>query len=58
MADRDLAASLNETDSNLTWEEVVQKYTEKGFQGDDLYQEIINSAQRSRSSVNKSLGIE
>lgn len=58
MADRDLAASLNKTDPNLTWEQVIQKYTEKGFQGDDLYREIVNSAQRSRTSVNKSLGIE
>lgn len=58
MSDRDLAASLNKTDPNLTWEQVVQKYTEKGFQGDDLYREIVNSAQRSRTSVNKSLGIE
>ena len=57
MADREFAASLNKTDPNLTWEQAVQKYTGKGFNGDALYQEIINAAQRSRTSVNKSLGI-
>jgi filamentous hemagglutinin len=52
------SASLYKTDPNLTWEQVVQKYSNKGFQGDALYQEIINAAQRSRTSVNQSLGIK
>lgn len=58
MADRELAASLYKTDPNLTWEQVVQKYSDKGFSGDALYQEIVNAAQRSRTSVNESLGIK
>jgi uncharacterized protein YkwD len=58
MSDRDLAASLNKADPNLTWEQVVQKYSDKGFKGDALYQEIINAAQRSRTSVNESLGLK
>ena len=58
MADRDLAASLNKSDPNLTWDQVVQKYSDKGFKGDALYQEIINATQRSRTSVNESLGIK
>lgn len=53
-----MAASLNMSDPNMTWEQVVQKYSEKGFQGDSLYQEIINAAQRSRTIVNESLGIK
>ena len=58
MADRDLAASLNKTDPNITWEQAVKKYSDKGLQGDALYNEIINAAQRSRTSVNESLGIK
>ena len=58
MADRDLAASLNKTDPNMTWEQTVKKYSDKGLQGDALYNEIINAAQRSRTSVNESLGIK
>ena len=58
MADRDLVASLNKTDPNMTWEQVVKKYSDKGLKGDALYNEIINAAQRSRTSVNESLGIK
>ncbi len=58
MADRVEAESLAKTNPNLTWEQTVQKYSDKGFNGDELWQEIINASQRSRSSVNKSLGLE
>lgn len=58
MSDRELAASLNKTDPNLTWEQVVKKYSDKGHTGDSLYQEIINFSQRSRTSVNESLGLK
>ncbi len=58
MADRKLAESLYKTDPNLTWEQVVQKQIDKGLSGDDIYKAIIESAQRSRSSVNQLLGLE
>ena len=53
MADRNLAETLYKT-----WEEVIQRQIDKGFTGDDIYKEIIASSQRSRKSVNKSLGLE
>ncbi len=58
MADRATAESLYKTDPNLTWEEIVRKQREKGLKGDDIYKAIIESSQRSRKSVNKSLGLE
>lgn len=58
MADRVTAEYLYKTDKNLTWEELIDKQKAKGFTGDDIYREIIASAQRSRKSVNKSLGLE
>ena len=57
MSDRSLANSLNRTDPNLTWSQIVQKYKAKGYSGDDLYRAIIEGSQRSRTSVNNSLGI-
>lgn len=58
MADRATAESLYKIDPNLTWEEIVRKQSEKGLEGDDIYKAIIESSQRSRKSVNKSLGLE
>ena len=58
MADRKLAESLYKTDPNRTWEEIVQRQIDKGLTGDDIYKEIIDSSQRSRKTVNKSLGLE
>ena len=58
MEDRQLAESLYATNPNLTWEQVIQKQIDKGLSGDDIYKEIIESSQRSRVSVNQSLGLE
>ena len=58
MSDRTLAESLYKTDPNWSWEMMVQKQIDKGLTGDDIYKEIIASAQRSRKAVNKSLGLE
>ena len=58
MADRATAESLYKTDPNLAWEEIVRKQRAKGLEGDDIYKAIIESSQRSRKSVNKSLGLE
>ena len=58
MADRIKAESLYKTDPNRTWEQIIQKQIDKGLSGDDIYREIIKSSQRSRKSVNNSLGLE
>jgi filamentous hemagglutinin len=58
MSDRVLAESLYKTDPNMTWEQIVNNYSNKGFSGDSLWQEIINAASRSRTSVNQQLGIK
>lgn len=58
MSDRALAESLYITDPNLTWEQIVEKQIKKGMVGDDVYRAIIESSQRSRASVNQSLGVE
>jgi hypothetical protein len=58
MSDRELAKSLNETNPNPTWEQIMQKQVDRGLSGDDIYKAIIESSQRSRPSVNKSLGLE
>jgi filamentous hemagglutinin len=56
MMDREEVARLDAEESNLTWEQVVQKYSSR-YSGDDLWREIINASQRSRVSVNKLLGV-
>jgi len=58
MANRELAESLYITDPNPTWEALIKKQRAKGLTGDDIYKAIIQSSQRSRVSVNKSLGLE
>lgn len=58
MSNRQLAERLKVTDPNLTWEQIVQKQMNKGLSGDDVYRAIIESSQRSRTSVNQSLGLE
>ncbi|WP_168123966.1 RHS repeat protein [Paenibacillus sp. HB172176] len=57
MSDRTLAQSLAKTDPNLSWEQVVQKQISKGFKGDEIWKAIIQSAQRSRKSVNDKFGL-
>lgn len=58
MSDRALADKLNVEEPNMSWDEVVEKYKKRGLEGDELYKKIIESSQKSRSSVNKSLGLE
>jgi filamentous hemagglutinin len=58
MSNRDGADALFGSNPNMTWEQVVEKYTNRGYSGDELYQEIINASQKSNAGVNSSLGIE
>ena len=64
MANRELANEITSKNPNLTWDQAVEKaknnLIKKGkvnFMLDDIFDEIINSSQRSRKSVNKELGL-
>jgi filamentous hemagglutinin len=56
MQDQDAAKLLEKANPNMTWEQVVQKYSAL-YKGDELYTQIILASQRSRDSVNQSLGL-
>ena len=58
MADRATAQKLYQEEPNLTWDQVVEKASDKGFTGNALWKEIIESSSRSRPSVNQGLGLE
>ncbi|MEO8155564.1 MAG: hypothetical protein ABI605_21055 [Rhizobacter sp.] len=58
MSDRELAAKLNLEEPNMTREQTQQKYGARGYKGDDLWNAIIDGSQKSRASVNSSLGIK
>ena len=55
MADREYAAYLNKVEPNMTWQQIVDKYSGQ-YSGDSLWNRIIEGSQSSRSSVNTSLG--
>jgi RHS repeat-associated protein len=57
MADKSEAERLYKEEPNLTWEQVVKKYSDKGFTGDDLWKKIIEGSQKSRQSVNEKLNV-
>lgn len=57
MSNRILADSLNKTDPNRTWSEIVDKYSGQGLSGDELWSKIIEKSQSSRTSVNDGLGM-
>ena len=44
MSDRATAESLYKTDPNMTWDQVVAKYTSDGLSGDSLWQAIIDAS--------------
>jgi RHS repeat-associated protein len=58
MADRAEAARLNAEEPNMTWEQVVKKYKAQGYTGDNLWNKIIESSQKSRASVNENLNVK
>ena len=64
MQDRITADRLVREEANLGWESLLNKIDEKLINRgvfnpthDQVYEEIINSSQRSRQSVNKALGL-
>jgi len=58
MEDRQLAGKLMAEEPNMTWEQVLDKYRKQGFEGDNLYNKILESSQKSRKSVNQNLGLD
>jgi hypothetical protein len=58
MADRAEAARLDIEFPNLTWEQIVQKGMDQGYEGDDLWNYIIGSSQRSNPDVDIAVGID
>jgi hypothetical protein len=57
-ADQTGAAGLDQTDPNMSWDEVVKKYQDQGFTGDDLWRRIIDKSVGSRASVDDMFGID
>ncbi len=57
MLNRTGAENLFGTKLNMTWEQLVDKYSKRGFSGDTLYEEIIKASTRSNPLVNESLGV-
>jgi len=57
MSNRNVAEQLFGTKPNMTWEQIIEKYSSQGLSGDALYQEIIKASQRSNSLVNQQFGI-
>ena len=57
MSNRAGADALLGLKPNLTWEQLVKKYSDQGYSGDALYQEIIRVSQRSNVAVNQDLGV-
>lgn len=58
MSDRVTADRLIREEPNRIWEQMVEYEHNKGINGDKIYQEIIQSSQRTRASVNEGLGVK
>jgi hypothetical protein len=58
MADRGAAARITAGNPNMTWDQVMEKYRGQGYTGNDLWNKIIDSATRSRPSVNAAAGVD
>jgi hypothetical protein len=57
MKDRVEAEYLFKTEPNMTWEGIVEKYSNQRLEGDDLWNKIIESSQKSRTSANEASGV-
>lgn len=51
MTDRKGDAHLTRDYPNLSWDKTVSKTCGGGFQGDNVFREIISSPQRSKASI-------
>jgi hypothetical protein len=61
MADRESATALytgvnsptGKAEPMLTWKDAESKARNKGYEGDDVYNYIVGSSKRSRSSIDR-----
>ncbi|MDD0976809.1 filamentous hemagglutinin N-terminal domain-containing protein [Pseudomonas fontis] len=58
MADRVTADRLTREEPNMTWQQMIDLRTGQGFKGEDIYRKILESSQRTRTEVNKLLGVQ
>ncbi|WP_334090179.1 hypothetical protein [Helicobacter typhlonius] len=58
MKDKKEAQRLDRTEREYTWDFLVKKAKDKGKKGDEIYDYIIESSQRTRVSVNRKMGIK
>jgi RHS repeat-associated protein len=58
MADRESAALLNQTDPIKPFKFYVQKYSEQGYSGENLWQRIIQGSSTPNLGVNAKFGIK
>jgi hypothetical protein len=52
------AGGLDQTDPHMTWDDVVKKYRDQGFTGDDLWHKILEKSVASRGSVDDFFGVD
>lgn len=59
MKNREEAERLNREKPNLTFEELIKhKIRDKHLEGDEVYKDIISSAEKTNEKVNKKFGLE
>ncbi|WP_309475864.1 PAAR domain-containing protein [Pseudomonas sp. B21-015] len=58
MSDRISADRLTREEPNMTWPQMIDYRKSQGLSGDEIYQSILESSQRTRVEVNKRLGVE
>jgi len=57
MTDQKLAEYLRKNDKNYSWDQFVKRTEDKGYQGNGIWREIIESSMRSRQEANDELGV-
>lgn len=57
MKDKKLAKDLDANNCNLPFEYYESKYLSEGYNGNCLYEKIIDASTRSNQMVNRALGI-
>lgn len=58
MSDRPTAEALKANEKNMSWQQALDKAASRGYTGENAYRYLIDSATRSRGSVNAGLGID
>lgn len=57
MQDRVEAEFLDYADPNFSWDEIVNIYKGRGYEGDALWNKIIEGSQKSRKTANEASGV-